>query len=201
MKVIEIGYKDALPWIIDKHYAHRVPSISHAYGLYINNVLEGVVTYGKPASPSLCIGICGKEYSNIVIELNRLVVNDNSPRNSSSYLVGRSLRLLPKPKIVVSYADTGQSHIGYVYQATNFIYTGITIPRTDIDTGEKHSRHYSKSADYSKRKIRHQKHRYVFFSGCRELLPKLKYPQFPYPKGDTKRYDSGPRLPTQSTIF
>ena len=46
-------------------------------------------------------------------------------------LVGRSLRLLPKPSVVVSYADTAQGHVGYVYQAANFIYTGLSAKRTD----------------------------------------------------------------------
>ena len=48
-----------------------------------------------------------------------------------SYIFIFTLLLLPKPTIVVSYADTGQGHVGYVYQSTNFIYTGLSANRVD----------------------------------------------------------------------
>ena len=114
------------------HYAKRMPSISHAFGLYDNKELTGVVTYGSPASPSLCIGVCGPECKDMVIELNRLCLLNNK-KNEASYLVSNSLKLLPRPMIVVSYADTSMKHTGYVYQACNFIYTGKTAARTDVD--------------------------------------------------------------------
>jgi hypothetical protein len=40
--------------------------------------------------------------------------------------------MLPKPTIVVSYADTAMGHIGYIYQASNFLFTGTTKERTDM---------------------------------------------------------------------
>lgn len=201
-EVRQIPYEQSIGWIKLRHYAHRIPSISFSYGLYIDKVLVGIITFGKPASDSLCRGVCGEENSEIVIELNRLILNDELPKNSTSYLVGRSLKLLPKPKIVVSYADTGQGHIGYIYQATNFIYTGLTVARTDIDSGEgKHSRHYDKTTDYSKRKVRHQKHRYIYFAGCNNLISKLNYKVEKYPKGKTSRYNSGKNLETQGILL
>lgn len=33
--------------------------------------------------------------------------------------------------ILVSYADSAQGHHGYIYQATNWIYTGISAKRTE----------------------------------------------------------------------
>jgi hypothetical protein len=63
-------------------------------------------------------GICGKEQESIVVELNRLCLLDND-KNQASFLVANSMKLLPKPTIVISYADTGQGHVGYVYQACN----------------------------------------------------------------------------------
>jgi hypothetical protein len=101
-------------------------------------------------------GVCGEGYKKQVIELNRLCLRYNR-KNEASFLVAKSLSLLPKPKIVVSYADTAQGHQGVIYQATNFLFTGTTKPRTDIDTGEKHSRHYEGIKDYSKRKFRSAK--------------------------------------------
>lgn len=46
-------------------------------------------------------------------------------------LVGRSLRMLPKGLFVVSFADTEQGHKGFVYQACNFRYYGLSAKRTD----------------------------------------------------------------------
>ena len=58
---------------------------------------------------------------------------------SISYFVGKSLKLLPlKQNVIVSYADTRQGHHGYIYQATNWIYTGcITIRPELFINGEK----------------------------------------------------------------
>jgi hypothetical protein len=45
MKVLPIKSEEAVPWILQKHYAKRLPSISYAFGLYENNDLVGIVTY------------------------------------------------------------------------------------------------------------------------------------------------------------
>ena len=87
IEVKRIESKESYDFLLNKHYAGRIPSISYAFGLYINNVIEGVLTIGKPASNSLCKGVCGIEYSNKVYELNRLVVNDGLERNTLSFFV------------------------------------------------------------------------------------------------------------------
>jgi len=52
-KVIPISYEQTKPFILQIHYAKRIPSISHSFGLYLNKELVGIVTYGSPASQSL----------------------------------------------------------------------------------------------------------------------------------------------------
>tara|TARA_B100001250_G_scaffold368144_1_gene350636 strand:+ start:1480 stop:2076 length:597 start_codon:yes stop_codon:yes gene_type:complete len=183
--VVQIPYEATKDWILNIHYAKRMPSISYAYGLYRHDEMVGMVSYGSPASPSLCKGICGEEYKSDVIELNRLVLKDNLP-NEASFLVAKSLKLLPKPKVVVSYADAGgHFHTGFVYQATNFLFTGTTRPRTDIAGKDgKHSRHHL--GDITKRVDRTAKHRYVYFIGSKRerkvLREALRYPVLDYPK-------------------
>ena len=54
----------------------------------------------------------------------------------------------------------GWGHVGYVYQATNWLYTGMTRPRTDIYSAGKHPRHSQE--DITKRQIRTAKHRYIY---------------------------------------
>ena len=56
-----------------------------------------MVSYGTPASPDLCKGICGEEYKHLVKELNRLVLINNI-KNEASLLIGKSLKLLKKLK-------------------------------------------------------------------------------------------------------
>ena len=100
------------------------------FGMYDKDELIGVITYGTPPSKALLKGIAGEEFMDKVIELNRLVLKHNR-KNEASYLIGQSFKLLPKPKVIVSYADTSQEHVGKVYQATNFIYTGLSAKRSD----------------------------------------------------------------------
>ena len=130
MKVLPIKPFESYPWLLNKHYAKRIPQIMFAFGLYEENSMVGVITYGIPASPPLCMGICGKEYSDKVLELNRVCLMDNT-KNQASFLVANSIKLLPKISIIVSYADTEHGHVGYVYQATNFLYTGLSADRVD----------------------------------------------------------------------
>jgi hypothetical protein len=202
MKVLPIKSEEAVPWILKKHYAKRLPSISYAFGLYDDNELKGIVTFGMPASNSLCEGVCGVENKHLIIELNRLCLQDNT-KNQASFLVSNAIKLLPKPMVIVSYADTAQGHIGYVYQATNFLFTGTTKERTDMDAGEgKHSRH---GTDPTVRKFRSAKHRYIFIHGSKtqkaKLLKDLNYEIQQYPKGEIKRYDSGAKVITQQLLF
>lgn len=182
-EIRRISYQDTKPFILEIHYAHRMPSISYAYGLFKQDKLVGVVTYGMPASSSLCRGVCGEAWKKHVIELNRLVLKDNL-KNEASFLISGSLKLLPSPLVVVSYADTAQNHSGYVYRATNFLFTGTTKPRTDMASANgKHSRH--NEGDRTKRVPRSAKHRYVYLVGDKRqkklLLRALKYPVLPYP--------------------
>lgn len=204
MEVRSILSEETYPWLLHKHYARRIPSISHAYGLYVGPYLQGVVTFGMPASPFVCQGLAGKEWADKVLELNRLCIQEPAPRNAGSFLVAGALGYLPKPSIVVSYADAGQGHHGYIYQATNFIYTGASKERTDIFAGDgKHARHHK--GDTSIRQHRSSKHRYVYFCGDRRqkraMRAAFKYPVLPYPKGDNRRYDAGAAVPTQVVLL
>ena len=115
-----------------KHYLHRVPHIMAHYGLYNkSDMLLGVITFGIPPSPYL-MKICGEEYKGSVLELNRLWCYDEAPRNSESFLISQGIKLLkkdkPEIKILVSFADTREGHLGYIYQASNWYFTGWSIP-------------------------------------------------------------------------
>ena len=178
------------------HYSRLLPSnVVYTYGLYDDRILVGVVSYGIPASPSLCIGLAGEANRERVLELNRLAIEPTyTGKNGASFLVSHSLKMLPNYTFVVSYADTGWTHVGYVYQASNFLYTGMSAKRTDTYSNGKHSRCYQKGSGETRHQTRNPKHRYVYLVGNKrdrkKMLSELKYPILPYPKGDEKRYDT-----------
>ena len=201
--VREITRADCAEFILEIHYAKRWPSISYAFGLFDGDDLIGVVTYGTPPSAPLRRGIAGDEYVSDVLELNRLCLRYNR-KNEASMLVGRSLKMLPKNRIVVSFADTAQGHVGSVYQAANFIYCGLSAKRTDWKVkGLEHLhgqtiadqfRGVKNRAEAMRQKYgddfylapRPRKHRYFYICGSksykRRVLSALRYPQAPYPK-------------------
>lgn len=190
-EVIEIKPDVASAFLLPRHYSGRMPSISKAYGWYVKGELKAVVTFGKPASPQLCVGVCGEEYADRVYELNRLCREDDFKEPLSSFVSACLRRLRVMRWIIVSYSDTAMNHHGYIYQACNFLYTGATKERTDFYTGEgKHSRHYTDDdKENGLRQVRSAKHRYVYFCTYlkqekREWQKALRYNVIPYPKGD-----------------
>lgn len=208
-------------WCLKKHYAKRLPPIEFAFGLFnLDNILVGIVTYGTPVSSTLR-ELWNNEYK--LMELNRLVINEGLEKNVLSYLVSQSLNRLPKPLVVVSYADTSQNHHGYIYQATNWIYTGLSVPFKDYYIkGMEHlhngtimdmSRGQENRVQWLREKFgddlimidRPRKHRYFKFLGNKYDLKKIKelmpYESLPYPKGDNKRYDASYQPSIQTTLF
>ena len=52
-----ISSSESYEWFLNKHYAKRIPNIVHCLGLYnTDKVLQGVISFGLPASRSLVIG-------------------------------------------------------------------------------------------------------------------------------------------------
>lgn len=188
-------------YILNIHYAKRMPRVQHSFGLYANDLLVGIITYGKPAASSVAKSLVQDEYINSVIELNRLCLKNNL-KNEASMLIARSLKLLPKDTIVISFADTAQDHVGTIYQATNFKYYGLTKATYEVQLKSDPNRHslgiYDESkgqenrAEYLKLKYgenlsyrkRSQKHRYIY---CRnhKLYEIIKLKELPYPKINT----------------
>ena len=226
--VKSIKNQECKDWFLNKHYAKRLPSISFAYGLYINNRLEGVCSFGRPMSHTLIKGAFNGLYENSFLELNRLVVNEGLKKNTLSFFVSQCFKQLPKPMVLVSYADTSQNHHGYIYQATNWIYTGLSNKFTDYAVkGLEHMHHssiedsvgrYDKNKNIDKHtllkekygdklylKERPRKHRYFYFLGTKKdkkiMLKNLSYTICNYPKGDNKRYVSTYIPATQGLLF
>lgn len=109
------------------HYAKAVPACKWSYSVF-NDSGEwcGVIVYSSGASPQI-----GKPYGLFqgeVLELVRVALNGK--QKATSEAVSASLRMVRKDarnvKMIVSYADTEQGHLGTIYQATNWKYVGVS---------------------------------------------------------------------------
>jgi hypothetical protein len=208
-------------WLKYKHYAKRIPPIEYAFGLFNEaNLMQGIITFSTPVSSNLR-GIFNDEFK--LMELNRLVINEGLEKNCLSFFVSQSLKMLPTPLVIISYADTSQNHHGYIYQATNFIYTGLSAKRTDWKVKGLEHLHGATIADLSRGKEnraewmrekygndfyledRPRKHRYFYFIGskneCKKMKQILPYKIEPYPKGENKRYDASYNPSIQGRLF
>ena len=192
-----ISYTEAMQVVVREHYLHRRAPCSAAFGLFRQSELVGVIVYGTPSSAPLRRGVAGPDFANDVVELTRLWCAPSVPRNGESFLIGNTVRRAGKP-IVVSYADASQGHVGYVYQATNWLYTGLSAKRTNwtIEGVDLHCQTIADKYTAAELRARYgdkftleprpRKHRYIFINAKgaarRRIAAALRYPVMPYPK-------------------
>jgi len=108
---------------LNYHYSKAVPQIRLGYSVFNDNgEWCGVILYSNGANPRIA-----QEYGLVqgqVVELVRVALNGKQEHTSKA--LSMSLKQLradaPAIKIVVSFADRNQNHIGTIYQATNWIY-------------------------------------------------------------------------------
>jgi hypothetical protein len=127
------------------HYSDYVNiQAKHTFCLFKNGKFDipemiGVCIYTRPAGPS-----AGQTYypeaPDRVLELRRLCLIDDTPKNAESFFVGRTLRWLRQNtawEFVISYADEEQGHSGVIYKASNFKYLGKTSPGKKLEVDGK----------------------------------------------------------------
>jgi hypothetical protein len=188
-----ISKSTAKELLIREHYLHSLPGGTK---LAFGERLLGAVTLG--VGPFLGYGLVEGARPEDCITLTRLWLADKLPKNSESSVLGIVLKALRRNtdlKFVLSYTDPAAGHIGTIYQATNWIYTGLSsaTPLYGIDGRVHHSRSFA--ASFGTHSIRYfaslgiqiktipqsPKHRYVYF-----LDPtwrnRLKVPVHPYPQ-------------------
>ena len=112
----EITYHECVNFCVLWHYSKSCPAGKLYFGLYDTHTLIGVICYGEPAmrNQKHCYGTD--------IELRRLCCIDDTPRNTESYFIGNTLKIIKKKgfKKVLSLADPNFGHSGVIYQASNF---------------------------------------------------------------------------------
>ena len=182
-----------------------------SYGLFSkNNKYIGVVTYSGISVVETLIGAFDgftRESSQEGFwELSRLAMDDsNKEQNLTSWFVSKTLKMLQKDeyvRAVISYADSKYHH-GYIYQATNFKYYGLTDQKTDFfitdKNGDKHQVWRGKVKDLDGEWIpRSRKHRYMIIY---DKTLSVKWNEQPYPKGDNSEYQLHTPEFVQTNIF
>ena len=118
------------------HYSKNVNglTISQVFGLFYESNLIGAMIYGPLAMASYWKKYASTESK--VVELKRLCCIDDTPKNTESYFIGKTLRWLKQNttfELVVSYADTFYGHGGTIYKASNFKHVGMTAKGKVID--------------------------------------------------------------------
>ena len=149
---VEYINRKALVSFTEKHhYSHNVNGIQsyHHFGLYTEGnfglpKMIGAMMYAMPSMPATAA-----KYNPInpsrCMELRRLVCIDDTPKNTESYFIGKTLRWLKQNtdiEVIVSFADQHYGHAGTIYKASNFEYLGETAPGQVlmVDGREMHSR-------------------------------------------------------------
>lgn len=163
------------------------------FGLFEDEKLIGVCIFHSPSVPETvkgCFGLLRNQQQGIY-ELGRLcLIPEYTQKNLLSWFVSKSIKLLKKQttvRSILSYADSSL-HTGFIYQATNFKYYGLTYPKKDfwfeLEDGSfiKHQRGPVKGKKGEWRH-RERKHRYLLVFD--ESL-KCLWEEKPYPKEKNK---------------
>lgn len=129
---------DIKAYVEANHYSGSIKGlkITQCYGLFSGDTLKGAIIFGQLTTTAW------KKYGSAecdVVELRRMVVSDDCPKNTNTWFMSRALKDLKnnfKFKVCVSYADPYYGHKGIVYQAANWRYAGVTAPDTILETPE-----------------------------------------------------------------
>jgi hypothetical protein len=130
------------------HYAKSIPVAPFGYSVFNKkNEWCGCIVYGLGATNNL-----GKSFNlsqGKCLELTRMALNGKQESTSKALAISIKLIAKHKPlvKLLVSYADTEQKHIGIIYQATNWIFTEISND-TNLIINEKRMHRRSVGAKY-----------------------------------------------------
>lgn len=126
------------------HYSGKVvPNSKLHFGVYLNDKLEGVMSFGSPINKKGTIKLVSDTKWSGMLELNRMAFSELLPRNSESRAMAVSFRMIKKhyPHIewVVSFSDGTQCGDGTIYRAAGFVLTDIRESdalRINPSTGE-----------------------------------------------------------------
>ena len=197
--VAQIPCKTARTVIVAHHYSHRVVNNSYLHlGVYVKGAFEGVMQFGY----ALCPARAGKVVEGTVqgeyMELNRMWLSDDAPRNSESQAISYAIKYIrqacPSVAWIQSFADERCGGLGVVYQAANFLYLGSHTTAFYLLDGDYYHDmlltchltggqrgFFLRNNLQRAEKITARQFRYIFFLK-RDWMRRLKFKVKPYPK-------------------
>ena len=124
-----IPVQDAREFIKAYHYSGKSVNNSKInLGLFKDGSLVGVLQYGPPMNGKKTAAKLSDEVN--MMELNRMAMHPDEPRNSESQAIAACNKWLRKNtdvKWLLSFSDGKQGNVGYIYQATNWTYLGYAL--------------------------------------------------------------------------
>ena len=127
--IVESVPRSAIQKFIEKwHYSHSTNGVQHTqcFALFDGMTMIGAMMYALPSMKATAA-----KYNPInpdkCWELRRLCCIDDTPTNTESYFIGKTLRWLKQNtdiEVIISYADLEQGHEGVIYKASNFHHLG-----------------------------------------------------------------------------
>ena len=187
---------------INWHYSKCIPvGKLIKIGVWENDKFIGVIIFSRGACRTLGDQFGLKQTE--ICELTRVALTKHkTPVSRIMMIAFKLLKTLIDIKCVVSFADPSQGHHGGIYQATNWIYTGLIIAsyKVLVNGVERHNRGFDRKTV----KLRQakgedikivkntSKHRYVM-PLYDEIKPFILNLSKPYPKRATKA-NSGVQL-------
>ncbi len=184
-----------------EHYLHSFPGGTVlAFSVFYGSHLTGALTLG--AGPAHAYWLVADAASKDCCALSRFWLDGSLPKNTASRILAVVTRLIRRPttlKFLITYADPAHGHTGTIYQATNWLYTGLSdaTPLYDLGDGRPvHSRtlsqilgthsgaHFAKARIIVERVAVAAKHRYIFFLDA-TWRAKLLASVLPYSKAAT----------------
>ncbi|MDE2024879.1 MAG: protein Mom [Patescibacteria group bacterium] len=125
LKIAWCTFEAAKFAVMNWHYSKCMPAGKLIkIGVWENDKFIGCVLFGSGAN-----NVLGKPYGLSQIECCELVrIALNKHQTPVSRIVSISIKMLlklcPKLRLIISFADDEQNHIGAIYQAGNWIYLG-----------------------------------------------------------------------------
>lgn len=127
MRLDWCSYKAAKYAVEHWHYSKTMPQGKNVMiGVYEDNKYIGCIIFGRGVSKSLLTSY--NLEINEGCELVRIALKAH--KSTVSKMISIAVKMLKKKdiglRLIVSFADTNQKHLGKIYQASNWIYSGKT---------------------------------------------------------------------------
>lgn len=186
----------ANPFVKRHHYSGKVVQNSQLhFGAFLDGNLHGVMSYGPSMRKDEIITLVEGTGWSEFIELNRMAFDDYLPRNSESYCIARTIKMIkknaPQIKWIISFADGTQCGDGTIYRASNFILTGIKVnkqlrinPETNEVMQSMTAYHKGLTKEFKKwQSVEGFQLRYIYFID-KTYRQRLTVPEIPFSKID-----------------